>query len=542
MEIEQKDDGAYETSKRVDVLVVGAGVGGLYAAYKFMSMGLSVQGLEAGGDVGGVWYWNRYPGARCDLMSIDYSYSFSDEIQQDWTWSEQFAAQPEILAYLNFVADRLDLRKSICFNTRVIRAEYREQSQTWFITTDSGDVFEADYCVMATGPLSIPKDPAFPGTSEFQGDIYFAGKWPHHSVDFEGKRVGLVGTGSTGIQITPVVAEQAKSLHVFQRTPSFTLPMRNVVLDDEYIAEVKRHYSGLREAARVSRLGGMRPVTTRAFFSVPHVQRQQLMEDAWNEGGLAFLGTFSDLLVNEEANEQVAEFVRSKLETVVDDPVVAELLKPRGYPIFARRPCLDTYYYEAYNKPNVHLVDCISEPVERLTLEGLKTEKQTYELDILIFATGYDSLSGAMMAFDIIGRDGVQLREKWAQGPVSYMGLVMQDFPNLFSICGPNGPSALANIFTLNEQNVDWIAECIQNMREKGFTTVEATSNAEKEWMELVAQLATTTLISKAKTWYVGANIEGKPQGLTMYAGGFLSYRQFCDKVAADNYPGLKFQ
>lgn len=527
--------------KKVDVVVVGAGIGGMYAVHKFREMNLSVQGIESGGDIGGVWYWNRYPGARCDLMSIDYSYSFSKEIQQEWTWSEQFAAQPEILSYLNFVADKLDLRKDIQFNTRVIRAEFNEQSHTWFVTTNTGDIFEAPYCVMATGPLSIPKDPDFAGTKDFQGDIYFAGKWPHEGVDFTGKRVGLVGTGSSGIQITPVVAETAQSLHVFQRTPSFSLPMRNVELDDEYIEEVKNNYNGLRETAGASRLGGMRPVTTRAFFSVPRGQRVQLMEDAWNQGGLAFLGTFSDLLVNEKANDQVADFVRSKIEQVIDDPQLAEQLKPQGYPVFARRPCLDTSYYEAFNKPHVHLVDCINDPIEKLTAKGVKTTSRETELDILIFATGYDSLSGAMMAFDIIGRNEKPLKEKWVEGPVSYMGLLIKDFPNLFSVCGANGPSALANIFTLNEQNVDWIADCIQHMRDKGIATVEATAEAESDWMGVVADMARKTLISKAKTWYVGANIEGKPTGLTIYAGGFLAYRQFCDNVVAEGYSGLVF-
>ncbi len=542
METNKRGAGVNKAAKKVDVLVVGAGIGGMYAIHKFREMGLSVQGIESGGDVGGVWYWNRYPGARCDLMSIDYSYSFSEEIQQEWTWSEQFAAQPEILEYLNFVADKLDLRRGICFNTRVTRAEYRQENSTWLITTDAGDVFEANYCIMATGPLSIPKDPAFPGTEPFQGDIYFAGKWPHEGVDFKGKRVGLVGTGSTGIQITPVVAEQAQSLRVFQRTPSFTLPMHNVELDDEYIAEVKRNYPGLRAAARASRVGGMRPVSSRAFYSIPRSKRLQLMENAWNESGLALLGAFTDLLVNEEANEEVADFVRAKIEQVVDDPDVAEQLKPRGYPIFARRPCLDTHYYEAYNKSHVHLVDCNEEPIESLTSCGLKTTKGEYELDMLIFATGYDSLSGAMLAFDIIGRDGVSLKEKWAHGPVSYMGIVMKDFPNLFSVCGANGPSALANIFTLNEQNVDWIADCVSHMRANGLASAEATAEAEEEWMTLVADLASKTLISKANTWYVGANIEGKPKGLTMYTGGFLAYRQFCDEVVSSGFRGLSFE
>lgn len=526
---------------KIDAVVIGAGLGGMYALHRLRGMNLSVVGIESGGDVGGVWYWNRYPGARCDLMSIDYCYSFSKEIEEEWNWSEQYAAQPEILSYLNFVADKLNLRKDFKFNTRVVSAEYNQSKSTWLVTTNSGERYEAKYCVMATGPLSVPKDPQFPGTDDFEGDIFYAGKWPHEKVSFEGKRVGVIGTGSTGIQIVPVVAEEAEELVVFQRTPSFTLPMRNMEYDDEYQAEVKRNYKGLREAARNSPLGGMRPRTTRPFFSLPRKQREDLMEDAWLRGGLSFLGAFSDLLTNPEANEQVAEFVRNKIGQVVEDPDTAERLKPQGYPIFARRACLDTNYYEAYNKPHVKLADCLTDPIEGFTAKGIKTQDNEYELDTVILATGYDGLTGAMLAFDIIGKDGVNLKETWKDGAKSYMGMLIDGFPNLFMICGANGPAALANIFTINEQNVDWFCDVISHMHRNNYSAFECTEEAQNEWMNKVANLAEKTLISKAKTWYVGANIDGKPKGLSLYTDGFQNYRAFCDQVAENGYTGITF-
>lgn len=525
----------------VDALVVGAGFGGMYAIHRLRGMGLSIIGVEAGGDVGGVWYWNRYPGARCDLMCVDYSYGFSDEIQQEWTWSEQFAAQPEILAYANFVADKLDLRKHFHFDTRVDSATWDEAAGRWIATTDRGHRIGATYCVMATGPLSIPKDPEFPGLADFKGELLRAAKWPHEPVSFKGKRVGLVGTGSTGIQIVPVVADEAAELHVFQRTPSFTMPMRNSRLEPDYVAELKRNYQAIRAVARASHLGGVRPVTSRPFFSITPSQRQRVMEDAWSRSGLDFLGMFSDLLTNPEANEQVAEFVRRKIGETVNDPITAEKLKPRGYPIFARRPCLDTNYYETFNLPHVHLQDCLEHPIERVTEKGILTTAGEVELDTLILATGYDGLSGALMAFEVKGRDGHNVREKWAGGARSYLGLMMHGFPNLFMVCGPNGPAALANIVTLDEQNVNWICDLIDHMREHGIGTVEPTLEAEDAWMEQVFALAELTLVSKANTWYTGTNVDGKPRGLIMYTGGFFRYNETCTAVAQSGYSTLTF-
>jgi cation diffusion facilitator CzcD-associated flavoprotein CzcO len=530
------------SATRIDVVVVGAGFGGLYAVYKFREMGLKVAAFEAGGNVGGVWYWNRYPGARVDLPSIDYSYSFSPEIEQEWSWSEEFASQPELLAYFNFVADRLDLRKHYRFGTRVVGAVWDEPRRRWRITTDRGESVETTYCVMATGPLSIPKDPDIPGIASYRGRLLRAGRWPHEPVDFSGQRVGVIGTGSTGIQIVQEVGRKAGQLFVFQRTPSFTMPMRNQKLDPAYVAEVKRHYSGIREAARNSPNGGVRPWTTRAFFSVTPPRRRELLEDAWKSGGLTMLGTFTDLLSNEEANGQVADFVREKISDVVRDPATAEKLKPRGYPIFARRPCLDTEYYETFNLPNVHLIDCNSHPIMQVTEKGVRTELGETELDMLIFATGYDGLTGALTAFDVVGRNARTVNQKWQEGARSHLGLMMEGFPNLFMTTGPNGPAALANIVRISEHDVDWIADAITHMANHHFGSIEPTKAAEDGWMELVFRLAQRSLLSKAKTWYVGANVKDKPQGLTLFTGGFPKYREHCAAAAQAGYRDFIFE
>lgn len=529
-------------AKRLDVVVVGAGFGGMYAIYRFREMGLRIQGFEAGGDVGGVWYWNRYPGARVDLPSIDYSFSFSPEVEQEWTWSEQFAAQPELLAYMNFVAERLDLRKHIQFNTRVTSAVWDEARKLWRVTTDRGETLEATYCIMATGPLSVPKDPEIPGVARYKGQLLRAARWPHEPVSFAGKRVGVIGTGSTGIQIVQEVGKEAGELFVFQRTPSFTMPMRNEQLEPDYVAEVKRHYAGIREAARNSAVGGVRPQSTRAFFSVTPAQRRQLLEDAWKNGGLAMLGTFSDLLTNPEANEQVAEFVRGKIGEIVQDPVTAEKLKPRDYPIFARRPCLDSSYYETYNRPNVHLVDCLTDAIEEITEKGVRTQSGEVELDVLIFATGYDGLTGALLAFDVVGRRGRKVNDKWKDGARSHLGLMMEGFPNLFMTTGPNGPAALANIVRISEHDVDWIAAAMTYMDKNGLSSIEPTKEAEDRWMDLVFTLSQRTLLSKAKTWYVGANVKDKPLGLTLFTGGFQKYREHCAAAVQDGYRGFAFE
>ncbi|GGA66730.1 oxidoreductase [Nitratireductor aestuarii] len=526
----------------LDVIIVGGGFGGMYATYKFREMGFRIQSFEAGDGLGGVWYWNRYPGARVDLPSVDYSFSFSKEVEQEWTWSEEFAAQPELLEYINFVAERLDLRKHFKFNTRIVSAKWHEARQIWELKTDAGETWYSRYCIMATGPLSVQKTPDIKGWDTFKGESYMSGKWPHQPVSYEGKRVGVIGVGSTGIQIVQEVGPQAGELYVFQRTPSFTMPMRNQKLTPEYVAEVKRNYEGLRAAARASHVGGLRPQSTRAFFSVTPRVRDILLEDAYKLGGLTMLGTFSDLLTNEEANEYVANFLRSKIDTIVKDPKVAEKLKPQGYPVFARRPCLDSSYYETYNLPNVHLVDCVEDPIVEITEKGVRVESGEIELDMIIFATGYDGLTGALLAFDVEGRDGQKLRETWKDGPRSFLGVGVEGFPNFFMTVGPNGPSALANIIRINENDVDFIARAITYMEENDLTGMEPTEESVDRWMEEVQRLASRSLLNKAKTWYVGANVEGKAKGLTMFTGGFAKYAEACEAATKNNFAAFSFE
>ncbi len=525
--------------RQLDVLVIGMGFGGMCMLHQARAAGLDVHAIEAGGDVGGTWYWNRYPGARCDVMSIDYSYSFLNEIQQEWTWSEKFAAQPEILAYANFVAHKLDLRRDTSFETRAQSIVYDDDRSVWVIATDRGQDFEAKYCIMATGPLSVPKGLDMPGRDAFAGEIYLTGRWPHQPVDFAGKRVGVIGTGSTGIQVVPVVAEQADHLTVFQRTPSFTIPMRNNALSADYMAQVKAHYPRLRTIARGTHTGGVRPVSTRPMFSVTTEEIQNLLEDGWIQGGQTIFGLFSDMLYDQQTNDVVAEFVRGKIKQVVKDPHTAEILTPRGYPIFTRRPCLDTNYYEAFNRGNVDLVDCINEPIEEITVTGVRTSAREIPLDIIIAATGYDGLTGAMMAVDIKGRNGRSLRAKWAGGAHSYLGLMMEGFPNLFMIAGANGPSALANFVILNEDNASWILDCIIYLERNGHKAIEPTAESEGEYMALLTEIAGKSLIPKAKSWYVGANIPGKPNFFPIFAGGFGRYADMCKQAALSGYAGF---
>jgi cation diffusion facilitator CzcD-associated flavoprotein CzcO len=525
---------------RLDAFVVGTGFGGMYALYRLREMGLSVLAIEAGDGVGGTWYWNRYPGARCDVLSIDYCYSFP-EVQQEWTWTERFAPQPEILAYANFVASRLDLLRDIQFETRAKAICYDEARNLWRIETDAGEFFETTYCIMATGPLSVPKGLDIAGAERFRGETYLSSRWPKHQVDFSGKRVGLIGTGSTGIQITPVVAEQAEHLSVFQRTPSFSLPMRNHKLDPEYVAQVKAHYPEIRAITKTTYTGGSRPVTSRPFFSVSVQERNALMAHAWEDGAFNLLSMFSDTLISQEANDIVADFVRAKIDEVVENPAIAAKLKPYGYPIFSRRPCLDTNYYETFNRDNVTLIDCIETPIQEITAAGVRTSEQEVELDIIIAATGFDALTGALLAIDITGKNGSSLREKWADGARNYLGLIMEGFPNLFTIAAANGPSALANFVVLNEQNVDWLCACITHMEKQGHTIVEATKDAEDRWVDHIAQLASRSLIPKANTWYTGTNIAGKPRTFPIYIAGLGRYTDLCNDVAARDYEGLAF-
>jgi cyclohexanone monooxygenase len=528
-----------------DVIVVGAGMGGMYALYKLREeLGMSVRVFEAGSGVGGTWYWNRYPGARCDSESMDYSFSFSPELEQEWEWTERYPTQPEILRYLEHVADRFELRRDIQFDTRVVEARYVENR--WAVRTDRGDAVRARYLVTAVGCISAVNLPDIPGVERFTGNAYHTARWPREGVDFSGQRVGVIGTGSTGIQLIPRVAAQASELFVFQRTANFSLPARNRPLDAMEQRSIK---ATVRERRRLSReSGGGVPLTNpeitppRSALELSPEQRREVYERGWAiGGGPPFLFAFDDLLKSAEANETAASFVREKIRAIVKDPSVAEALTPTDHPIGTKRICLDSEYYETFNRDNVTLVDVRRTPIEEILPHGLRTSAKVYELDSLAFATGFDAMTGALFAMDIRGRDGQALRAKWADGPRAYLGLATAGFPNLFIITGPGSPSVLSNMPVSIEQHVDWIADCITYAHERGSDVIEAAADAEDRWVEHVNEIANDTLMPLANSWYVGANVPGKPRVFTPYIGGVGEYRKICDEKAARGYEGFAF-
>jgi cyclohexanone monooxygenase len=523
----------------LDAVVVGAGFAGLYMLYRLRELGLRTRVFEMGSDVGGTWYWNRYPGARCDSDSMDYSYSFSDELLQEWEWTSRYPDQAEILRYLRHVAERFDLRRDIQFDTRVISAHFAEATQRWTVTTDRGQRVTAAYVVMASGCLSAQQVPRIAGLDSFRGAWYHTGAWPHEGVDFSEKRVGVVGTGSSGIQAIPVIAEQAHHLYVFQRTPNFSLPARNGPLDPEHVRALKARYREYRQEIRYSRGGSGVPMPTKSALEVTPEERESAYEAAWARGGIAFGSTFAELTTNKAANDIAAEFVRSKIRATVHDPVVAEALCPHDYPIGTKRVCLDTNYYETYNRPNVTLVDLRKSPLEEVISQGLRTRDATYELDIIVFATGYNAMTGALLAIDIRGRCGLDLREKWAVGPRSYLGIGIAGFPNLFTITGPGSPSVLTNMPVAIEQHVDWVADCVAHLEARGLATIEPTPAAEDAWVELVSDLGNATLFPLANSWYMGANVPGKPRVFMPYVGGLGVYSRHCEQIASNGYKGF---
>jgi cyclohexanone monooxygenase len=527
----------------LDVAVVGAGFSGLYMLHRLRNLGYRVRVYEAGDGVGGTWYWNRYPGARCDVESVDYSYSFSPELEQEWTWTERYAAQPEILAYLNHVADRFDLRRDIQFETRVASAHYDEAHHRWTVTTGTGERVTASFCVMATGCLSAAKLPEIEGVETFAGPTYHTGRWPHEPIDFSGQRVGVIGTGSSAIQSIPHIARQADDLVVFQRTANFAVPAWNRSLDADYLAEVKATYPERREVCRQSQAGFPPPPTPVEgnALEATEEERQKRFQERWDDGGLGFLGSYADILVSEAANETVSEFIRQKIRERVKDPAVAEVLSPKGYPCGTKRLCVDIGYYETYNRDNVTLVDLRANPIERITPTSIVTAERTYEIDTLVLATGFDAMTGALAQIDIAGVGGERLSEKWKDGPRAYLGLVPAGFPNLFLITGPGSPSVLSNMVVSIEQHVDWVTDLMEYMREHDNAEVAADVNAENEWVDLVAQVADFTLFPKANSWYVGANVDGKPRVFMPYIGGVQTYRQHCDLVALGGYEGFSF-
>ena len=531
-------------ANKLDAIVVGAGFAGLYALYSLHRMGLRGQILEAGRDIGGTWFWNRYPGARCDVESLEYSYSFSEELQQEWVWPERFAAQADILRYINHVADRLDLRPFILTDTRVVSAAFDRTTALWTVTTERGEVFRAPFCIMATGNLSLPRVPHFPGLESFAGNWYHSGLWPDEGVDFSGRRVGVIGTGSSGIQMIPVIAEQAKHLFVFQRTANFSVPAVNRPITPEVDRSHKAKYRYWRDEAKRTPFGiaGHPPPTKSAHEDAPE-ERERVYEQKWGIGGnISFLYAYDDLLVNTDSNETASEFVRNKIRSIVRDPKVAELLLPNDHPIGTKRLCLDNGYFETFNRENVTLVDVRSDPIAEITPTGLRTGTRAFELDNIAFATGFDAITGALLNIDISVEGGASLGEKWAHGPRTYLGLMTAGFPNLFIITGPGSPSVKSNMVASIEQHVDWIVDCLQYLRDKQIRHIEPDESAENKWIEHVNEVADVTLYPQANSWYVGANIPGKPRVFMPYVGGLDKYRSICDEVAANNYRGFSLK
>jgi cyclohexanone monooxygenase len=527
-----------EVDRSFDVIVIGAGFAGMYMLHCLRALGLSVRVYETGSGVGGTWFWNRYPGARCDIESMQYSYSFSEALDQEWNWTEKYSTQPEILAYANHVADRFDLRKDICFETRVTTMRFDEGSDEWAVETDRGDRVRAQFCITAVGCLSAANRPPFEGLDDFHGPVYHTGEWPHEDVDFSGLRVGVIGTGSSAIQAIPMIADQAKTLTVFQRTPNYAVPAWNEKLDPEYVQRVKADYPGLRAKARARPTGFYFPFNMQSALDATPEEREQQYEAQWARGGLPFLGAYGDLLFDKAANDTVAEFAREKIRSLVHDPETAELLCPDN--VFGcKRLCVDTGYYQVYNEPHVSLVDVSEHPIERITEQGIVTNGVEYPVDVIVCATGFAAMTGSFDRIEIVGRDGLTLTKKWEAGPRTYLGLATAGFPNLFMITGPGSPSVLASMIQAIEQHVDWMVDCIAHMRDVGAKRIEARVEDEDEWVEHVNEVAEVSLRSTCSSWYVGANVPGRPRVFMPYIGGFPIYVQKCNAVMLDGYAGF---
>lgn len=523
----------------VDVVVIGAGFGGLYAIHRFRRDRLSVQAFEAADGVGGVWYWNRYPGARCDVESVDYSYSFDDDLQQDWNWTEKYATQPEILDYLNHVADRYDLRRHIKFGTRVTEMVLNESTLRWEVRTDAGDVVSAKFCVLAVGPLSNANIPAIDGLDTFGGQVYHTGRWPHEGVDFTGKRVGVIGTGSSGIQVIPPIAEQAAHLTVFQRTPNYSVPAGNIPLDDATRAAQKAGYPERRRLSMESGGGSPHRPHPKLAVEASAEELREAYEKRWELGGVLFAKTFADQTTSIEANDTARVFWEEKVRAVIEDPATAELLIPNDHPIGTKRICTDSNYFQTFNRDNVSLVNLRATPIERIDAGGVHTADAYHELDALVFATGFDAMTGSVDKLRIVGRDGQTLNEAWREGPNTYLGLGIPGFPNLFNLTGPGSPSVLANMVLHSELHVDWIAEAIKYLADHDAIALEARGNAAAEWGAECSQRAEGTLMTQANSWYLGANIPGRPRVFMPFIGGFGVYGQIIAGVAEAGYKGF---
>jgi cation diffusion facilitator CzcD-associated flavoprotein CzcO/acetyl esterase/lipase len=531
------------STQEVDVAVVGAGFAGLYILHRLRKASFSAVGIEEAGDVGGTWYWNRYPGARCDIQTIDYSYTFDPELEKTWTWSEKYATQPEILRYLGFVADRYDLRRDIRFGTKVKQATWDDKTERWLITTDNGANVSCRHYIMATGCLSAPKPPEIDGVRDFRGEVYFTGRWPHDGVNLKGKRVAVIGTGSSGIQSIPLMAEEAAHLTVFQRTPNFALPAHNGPQPAERKTMLEGDRAAYREQARWSMAGVPYPQQMAVSWQLSDAERRERFEQAWAAGDLVHILTqlWADQGVDVDGNALVSELIREKIRDVVKDPAIAAALTPHDHPFGAKRPCLDTNYYATYNRPNVTLVNLREEPIKAITATGVTTDRRSFDVDVIVFATGFDAMTGAIMAVHpITGRGGKSLSSVWANGPQTYLGLTVAGFPNLFMITGPGSPSVLSNMAVSIEQHADWVVDRLVALRDAGFNAMEATETAQAGWARHMADCATLTLHRLANTWYTGANVPGKAQGVMPYTGGVGPYRSICNEVVSRGMLGFR--
>lgn len=525
-----------------DAIIIGAGFAGMYQLHLLRDrLGLDAVVLETGKDVGGTWYWNRYPGARCDSESQGYCYSFSDELVRDWEWSQRYPDHAEIRRYLSFVADRLDLRRDIRFSTTVTSATYDEAQNIWQVKTTAGETLSARFLIAAVGCLSTTNMPDTPGRDSFKGRVLHTGQWPHEDVDFSGLRVGLIGTGSTGIQATPVIAEKAKHLYVFQRTPNYSVPARNAPLTPEFKKHVKENFDDIRAVMRSNTNGHPFSIEDRSVFDVDDKERERLYERQWAQGGLQFRAAFRDILLDKKANDTAAAFLKRKIRETVRDPKTAELLSNIDHPYSAKRPPIDSGYFEAFNRDNVTLVDIRSAPIEAITPTGIRTKAATYDLDMIVFATGYDAMTGPLARLNLKGRNGVTLTDVWKEGPKTYLGLQVAGFPNLFTVTGPMSPSVLTNMPQAIEQHVEWITDCIARMKKTGASTIEPTAEAVDDWVKENERAANVTLLPTVPhSWYLGANIPGKPRIFMPYAGGLAHYRKICDDIAAAGYRGFQ--
>ena len=526
-------------TQTVDALIVGAGFAGMYMLHKLRQVGIGAQVVEAGSDVGGTWYWNRYPGARVDIQSLEYSFGFDETLEKEWRWSERYAPQPELLRYASHVADRFDLKRDIAFNTRVTAAHWHEADQRWQVATDTGARYRCRFLILATGCLSIPTDVTFPGIADFQGPIYRTSRWPHEGVDFSGQRVGIIGTGSSAIQSIPIIAEQAAHLTVFQRTPNYSMPAHNGPIPAEDFEAWARDPRAYRAASKDT-VGGFQNEASEALISeTPPDEIRAELERRWAWGGFRILGAFADSAIDPAANRVVHEFIAEKIREQVADPAVADLLTPKNHPFGTKRPCVDTGYYATFNRPNVTLLDLHAAPIVTFNKSGIATTAQQHDFDAIVLATGFDAMTGAIDRIDIRGVGGRAIRDHWAEGPRTYLGLMVAGFPNMFTITGPGSPSVLTNMINSIEQHVEWITDCLSYLGAHQQTRLEASAEAEAIWCEHVRAAVTPTMLPQANSWYMGANVPGKPRMFMPYAGGLNTYTEICNQVAAKGYEGF---